>query len=404
VFTLTSGSYVSNNSGAITGNTIKGMFTDNAGHTNVPYTATRTPIATNATVSCHEQTAPVGSFACDASVSAPSSTQGAPSGSIDWTVTGGHAPASCTLASSSSTDASCTVTDLPSAAGNEADQTVTASYTNGGPFGKSKARDVIAPVVFMAAPKTVDTYLEGYDLAKFKVTLSRIADRPVTLDYTTRDGTGPKAAKTAEGDYKKTAGTLTFAPGETKKIIVVKCFADITVRVPSNFDVVLSNPQGGSFSSGVVGASGAARTGSMSVPRGPVLPKPVIVRGDIDPNLRIGQVDSIKNIMTKKQGVLWCRRYDSTRVFKLKEGDWVYVGDELFLDQKSVAVVTYVLGGAVAVQPGDHVTILNERRTYIVPGSPYVFLKDTLRLIYDVSHQKETMQIQTNGGVMGIKG
>src|SRR5208282_1767449 len=103
-------------------------------------------------------------------------------------------------------------------------------------------------------------------------------------------------------------------------------------------------------------------------------------------------------------GTLYVQRYDTTKIFKLAEGDWVYVGDVLFLDANNASVVEFVLGGAVAVQPGSHVSIVDARHTYVQSGSKYEFLDQTIKLLRNVSHQKETIQIQTNGGVVGIKG
>jgi hypothetical protein len=396
VFTLTTGSYVSHNSGTITGNDISGMFSDNNGTTE-DYTATRTPRRTTAKVRCDERPSPVGSFACTATVTAADATFGSPTGSADWTEPDGRKSSeSCALAHLSSTSSSCTVTYLPTQLGNET-QTITANVADSGPFGASEASAVVRPVSVAATAKPVDTYLEGSDDATFKVVLSRASDDPVAVDFETKDGTGVDAAKAADGDYLRTAGSLTFSPGETEKTLTVKCFADITVRDPSDFDVVLSAPTGASFD-----ASQSARANPTTAHAGG--PATITVRGDIDPDLRVGRVGAIKNLKTGKPGTLYVQRYDTTKIFKLTEGDWVYVGDVLFLDANNASVVEFVLGGAVAVQPGSHVSIVDARHTYVQSGSKYEFLDQTIKILRNVSHQKETIQIQTNGGVIGIKG
>ena len=55
-----------------------------------------------------------------------------------------------------------------------------------------------------------------------RVRLSAAYDQPVTVSFRTADGT----ATTADGDYVATAGTLTFAPGETTKTITVEVKGD----------------------------------------------------------------------------------------------------------------------------------------------------------------------------------
>ncbi|MER3475818.1 MAG: hypothetical protein C4287_03670, partial [Leptolyngbya sp. ERB_1_2] len=56
----------------------------------------------------------------------------------------------------------------------------------------------------------------------FEVTLSEASSVPITVSYTTVDGT----ATIANNDYVKAADTLTFAPGETKKTITVNVLGD----------------------------------------------------------------------------------------------------------------------------------------------------------------------------------
>lgn len=73
----------------------------------------------------------------------------------------------------------------------------------------------------------------------FTVTLSKSSTQPVTVNYTTQDGTALVGQ-----DYKLNAGTLTFAPGETTKQISVLVIGDTTAEQQENFSVVLSNPSG----------------------------------------------------------------------------------------------------------------------------------------------------------------
>jgi hypothetical protein len=72
----------------------------------------------------------------------------------------------------------------------------------------------------------------------FTVSLSTAYDAPVTVHYYTSDGT----ATVADGDYRATSGTLTFAPGQTSATISVTVLKDVTTTSTEGFYVILSNP------------------------------------------------------------------------------------------------------------------------------------------------------------------
>jgi hypothetical protein len=72
------------------------------------------------------------------------------------------------------------------------------------------------------------------------VTLASPLASPVTVDFTTVDGT----ATVAGGDYLAVSGTLTFAPGETSKPVVVSVVGDTVFETDETFQVALSNPVG----------------------------------------------------------------------------------------------------------------------------------------------------------------
>lgn len=73
----------------------------------------------------------------------------------------------------------------------------------------------------------------------FTVSLSESSAAPVTVDFTTRDGTA-----LAGSDYTATSGTLTFAPGELTKQITVLVNGDTAVEEIEEFFVDLSNASG----------------------------------------------------------------------------------------------------------------------------------------------------------------
>jgi hypothetical protein len=70
----------------------------------------------------------------------------------------------------------------------------------------------------------------------FIVELSTPFATAVTVDFATRDGSA-----VAGQDYEATAGTLTFAPGETTKTFTVAIYADSVPEPTEDFAVVLSN-------------------------------------------------------------------------------------------------------------------------------------------------------------------
>ena len=75
--------------------------------------------------------------------------------------------------------------------------------------------------------------------AALSVELSQASADTVTVDYATSDITAE-----AGDDYTATSGTLTFAPGETVKAIIVPILDDAIYEPTERFDVTLSNPTG----------------------------------------------------------------------------------------------------------------------------------------------------------------
>uniref|UniRef100_UPI003FA2AD5C Calx-beta domain-containing protein n=1 Tax=Sphaerotilus montanus TaxID=522889 RepID=UPI003FA2AD5C len=80
---------------------------------------------------------------------------------------------------------------------------------------------------------------DGTNTVTFTVTLSNASTLPVTVAYTTADGT----AKAGIGlDYESQSGILTFAAGETAKTITVAIRDDTVYEGPESFTVALSSP------------------------------------------------------------------------------------------------------------------------------------------------------------------
>jgi hypothetical protein len=71
----------------------------------------------------------------------------------------------------------------------------------------------------------------------FPVALSAPNSKPVTVSFTTADGSAQ-----APGDYQATSGTLTFNPGETNKAVVVAVKGDTLRETNETFSLILSSP------------------------------------------------------------------------------------------------------------------------------------------------------------------
>jgi chitinase len=79
----------------------------------------------------------------------------------------------------------------------------------------------------------------------FAVTLSAASSTPVTVNYATSNGTA-----TAGSDYTARSGSLTFAAGETTKIVQVAVTGDRAVEANESFNLTLSGASGASISDG----------------------------------------------------------------------------------------------------------------------------------------------------------
>jgi Cellulose binding domain/Bacterial Ig domain/Calx-beta domain/Glycosyl hydrolases family 18 len=73
----------------------------------------------------------------------------------------------------------------------------------------------------------------------FVVTLSAASSSPVTVGYSTTNGTAVSGT-----DYQSTTGTLTFTPGQTSQTISVPVLGGVVGSSSKTFSVNLSNPSG----------------------------------------------------------------------------------------------------------------------------------------------------------------
>src|SRR5262249_15645448 len=86
----------------------------------------------------------------------------------------------------------------------------------------------------------------GTASAIFTVSLSSSRLDPVTVDFSTADGT----ATTVDNDYQSNNGTVTFAPGETSKTITVLVNGDSKNEPDETYLVNLTNPTNATIQDG----------------------------------------------------------------------------------------------------------------------------------------------------------
>lgn len=118
----------------------------------------------------------------------------------------------------------------------------------------------VTPTVSVSGT-TVSEGNSGTTLARFSVTLSAASATPVTVAFSSRDGTA-----TAGSDYTAANGTLTFAPGETSKAIDVSVLGDTTLEPDETFTMELASAAGATL--GTRQATGTIRNDDQPPPIG----------------------------------------------------------------------------------------------------------------------------------------
>ncbi|NQW53970.1 MAG: cellulose binding domain-containing protein [Rhodospirillales bacterium] len=98
---------------------------------------------------------------------------------------------------------------------------------------------------FSIASGTLAEGNAGKSQMVFAVTLSQAATAPVSVGYTTVNGTA-----IAGQDYASVVGMLTFAAGETAKTVSVDILGDTLVETNETFSLSLSSPTGATIAKG----------------------------------------------------------------------------------------------------------------------------------------------------------
>ncbi len=121
-------------------------------------------------------------------------------------------------------------------------------------------------ILHAEAPATVQLNATSYNAGENVGSLSVVVDRSgdasgvATVNYATGDSAGAGNCSLANSgvansrcDYETTAGTLTFAAGETSKTILIPLIDDVYAEGSESFTMTLSNPSGA-----ILGSTGAA--------------------------------------------------------------------------------------------------------------------------------------------------
>lgn len=121
-------------------------------------------------------------------------------------------------------------------------QIITATATDGANNTSEFSNSVIAGVGSLAFSAATATVLETAGNAVITVTRTGDSGGAVAVDFATSDGTA-----TAGSDYTSTSGTLSFADGETSKIIAVPILNDALDEANETLTLTLSNPTNGAI-------------------------------------------------------------------------------------------------------------------------------------------------------------
>jgi len=138
---------------------------------------------------------------------------------------------------------------------------------------------------------------ESAGQATFTVSISTPSDEPITVDYTTQDGSA-----VAGSDYTAHSGTITIPAGQTTGEITVAILNDAEEEDGETFSLVLSNAHGGSIvdEHGVAASSFAA----VSVILASDAP-PVVSIGDAAVNENAGNAVFTIQLSTSSDSPVW---------------------------------------------------------------------------------------------------
>jgi hypothetical protein len=137
------------------------------------------------------------------------------------------------------------------------------SACSSGSSGDDKKNDIQdeTPTLDIASANTTEGD-SGAKQLQFSVTLDRLVDKNVTVDFTTSDDTAQSGS-----DYIASSGTLTIATGSLSGIISVDINGDVDTESDETFKINLSNANGAEI--GVAAATGTIENDDQTSPNIP---------------------------------------------------------------------------------------------------------------------------------------
>lgn len=139
-------------------------------------------------------------------------------------------------------------------------------------------------------------------------------------------------------------------------------------------------------------------------PNKPAAPaSPAAPTGPAEP---VVKVQDIKPVSENAKAVLMQKRPADAKPYQAFKNTTGYVQDHYITDKNTVAALEFLIGGRVGINKDTDVEVVNERS--VADGKTNVkrvILKSgALWVKADAKTLKQPLEIQTNGGVMGIKG
>jgi hypothetical protein len=173
----------------------------------------------------------------------------------------------------------------------------------------------------------------GTTTMTFTVSLSRPSYQTVTVDFATVDGTAA-----AGSDYAATAGTVTFAPGQTSRTVDVLVSGDTLHEANEQFSLLLSNPTNAVFGT-TAGGTGTI-TNDDAAPTAAV-DSPAVAEGDS------GTTDLTFTVsLSNPSGTALTVNYSTANVTAIAGADYTAASGALTFapGQTSRSVVVSVVG------------------------------------------------------------
>lgn len=167
------------------------------------------------------------------------------------TTPGDYLPSSGTLTFARDTTTQTIEVEIVGDVIDEPNETVLVNLSNSGAIVVSDAQGVgtitdndAAPTLSIADASVAESNA-GSKTMVFTVTSSAASGLPVTVNYATSNGTA-----TTPADYVAANSSLTFAPGETSKLISITVNGDNSTEGNQTFNVTLSSPTNATLSDG----------------------------------------------------------------------------------------------------------------------------------------------------------